>query len=94
MYKLTCITPCENSWPRVAFRIADWLAKQSEREEEKALRKQQRLEKLKSTPRHVFEDSTTYTSQLQENMDSVEDALQKGTTRNISNLFYYSELRS
>lgn len=65
----------------VSFRIADWLEKQSEREEEKALQKQQRLEKLKSTPRHVFEDSTVYTSQLQENVDSVEDALQKGTKK-------------
>lgn len=61
-----------------SFRIADWLSKQSERDQEKARRKQERLERLKAAPKHVFEDSTAYTSQIQENMDSIDDALQKG----------------
>ncbi|CAB4012335.1 SDE2 homolog, partial [Paramuricea clavata] len=59
-------------------KIADWLSKQSERDQEKARRKQERLERLQTAPKHVFEDSTAYTSQLQDNMDSIDDALQKG----------------
>jgi hypothetical protein len=62
----------------ISFRIADWLSKQAERDQEKARRKQERLERIQTAPKHVFEDSTTYTSQLQENMDSIDDALQKG----------------
>ena len=59
-------------------RIADWLSKQAERDQEKARRKQERLERLQTEPKHVFEEGTKYTSQLQENMDSIDDALKKG----------------
>ena len=62
----------------ISSRIADWLSKQAERDQEKARRKQERLERLQTWPKHVFEESTKYTSQLQENMDSIDDALKKG----------------
>ncbi|XP_028396012.1 replication stress response regulator SDE2-like [Dendronephthya gigantea] len=65
-------------------KIADWLSKQSERDQEKARRKQERLERLKTAPKHVFEDSTAYASQIQENMDSIDDALQKGLKSSTS----------
>jgi hypothetical protein len=61
------------------------LSKQAERDQEKAKRKQERLERLQTSPKHVFEDSTKYRSQLQENVDSIDDALQKG---------YYSKIIS
>lgn len=60
------------------MRIADWLSKQAERDQEKARRKQERLDRLQTAPKHVFEESTLYTSQLQENIVSIDDALQKG----------------
>ena len=76
--------------PSISFRIADWLSKQSERDQEKARRKQERLERLQTAPKHVFEDSTEYTSQLQDNMDSIDDALQKGYYTSF--LSYYCKL--
>jgi hypothetical protein len=72
------LSPIIISVPSISFRIADWLSKQSERDQEKARRKQERLERLQTAPKHVFEDSTAYTSQLQDNMDSIDDALQNG----------------
>ena len=66
------------------------MSKQSERDQEKARRKQERLERHQTAPKHVFEDSTAYTSQLQDNMDSIDDALQKGYYTSF--LSYYCKL--
>jgi hypothetical protein len=53
---------------------------QSSRKETRRKREENKnvFERLQTAPKHVFEDSTAYTSQLQDNMDSIDDALQNG----------------
>merc|ERR1711973_791302 len=58
-------------------KIAEWVAKQAEREAEKARRKQERLARLREEPKHTFDD-TKYTAQLQANAEQIGDALQQG----------------
>ena len=60
-------------------RIAEWVAKQAEREREKEQKKQERLARRRAMPKHTFDDQT-YTQHIQQNSERIEDALQQGKT--------------
>ena len=53
------------------------MAKQAEREADKARRKQERLARLREEPKHTFDDSK-YTAVIQANAEQIGDALQQG----------------
>ncbi|PFX18382.1 protein SDE2 homolog [Stylophora pistillata] len=58
-------------------KIAEWVSKQAEREREKEQKKQERLARRRSMPKHMFDDKT-YTQNIQQNSERIEDALQQG----------------
>lgn len=62
-------------------RITEWVAKQADRERELAKQKQERLEKRRAGPKHNFDD-TTYTKQIQDNLEKIDDALKQGIGKN------------
>jgi len=59
------------------MRLKKWIAKQAEREQEKAARRREKLERRLVTPRHEFRDAK-YDKQRSEISDKVNDALMQG----------------
>lgn len=58
-------------------RLKKWISKQKEREEAAAHRKKERLERLRSVPKHEFHDSE-YDKQRSELPERIHDALSEG----------------
>lgn len=58
-------------------RLKRWIAKEAEREAEKAKRRKERLERLKSQPRHNFVDFE-YEKEISELPERIDEALEQG----------------
>ncbi|XP_068211889.1 splicing regulator SDE2-like [Palaemon carinicauda] len=64
-------------------RLKDFISKKSEREREMQERKRQKFEKLKETPRHIFQDESYYQQReiREKNLfDSIDKAIKNGSS--------------
>ncbi|XP_070577337.1 splicing regulator SDE2-like [Ptychodera flava] len=58
-------------------RLAEWLKKQADKERERQARKREKLERMASEPKHIFNDQK-YSQQKESIMENVHDALSQG----------------
>lgn len=65
------------------YRVAEWMAGETQRKKEKADRKKRRLEKLLEEPHHKFED-TSYMEQIRSREEEMADSLKHGLNRDDS----------